>query len=102
MKKAIKMKAKPAERDPGERIPELKKTFLDFTSKMKSPDFIVPEKGPDEKQVIIEELNKSFEQLKENASKTNLTDIVVCLPLGSITKLEILHFVLYPIFCNAG
>ena len=64
MTKAIRMESKPAERDAGEKIPGLKKAFLDFTSKMKSPDFIVPEEGPYEKQVDIEELNKSFELLK--------------------------------------
>jgi len=95
MKKALDMEGKPAERNPGERIPELKKIFLDFTTKLKSPDAIVPEKGPYEKQAIIEELNESFEQLKKSAGKTNLNEIVEGLPLGSISKLEILHFVLY-------
>ena len=95
MTKAMRMESKPAERDAGEKIPGLKKTFLDFSSKMKSPEFIIPEEGPYEKHVAIEELNKSFELLKENANNANLTDIVEGLPLGAITKLEILHFVLY-------
>ena len=43
--KAMRMDATPAERDAGKRIPVLKKTFLDFSMKMKSPDFIVPEEG---------------------------------------------------------
>src|SRR5215210_9525108 len=38
--KALSMEAKPANRDAGERIPELKKSFLDFSKKMKSPYFI--------------------------------------------------------------
>jgi len=95
MTKGLETKSKPAERDAGEKIPELKKAFLDFSSKMKSPDFIVPEEGPYEKQAAIEELNKSFEFLKESANNANLTDIVEGLPLGATTKLEILHFVLY-------
>ena len=95
MTKALDTKSKPAERDAGEKIPGLKNAFLDFSSKMKSPDFIVPEEGPYEKQAVIEELNKSFECLKESANNANLTDIVKGLPLGDITKLEILHFVLY-------
>jgi len=95
MAKAMNMDSKPAERDPGERISSLKKVFLDFSNKMKSPDFIVPEEGPYEKQATIEELNRSFRLLKKNANNANLTDIVEGLPLGTITKLEILHFVLY-------
>ena len=95
MAKAMRMKSKPAERDAGERIPELKKAFLDFSNKMQSPDFIVPEEGPYNKQTTIEELNKSFEQLKESTNNANLTEMADNLPLGPITKLEILHFVLY-------
>jgi hypothetical protein len=95
MATAIQMDAKPAERDPGERIQELKKIFLDFSKKLKSPDFIVPEEGIYEKQSTIGELDKSFNQLKENASRANLNDLVEGLPLGPITKLEIIHFVLY-------
>jgi DinB superfamily len=95
MAKAMGMESKPAERDPGEKIPMLKKTFLDFSTKMKSPDFIVPEDGPYEKQAAIEGLNKSFGQLRESTNNANLNDMTEGLPLGAITKLEVLHFVLY-------
>jgi DinB superfamily len=95
MAKAMRRESKPAERDPAEKIPQLKKTFLDFSTKLESPDFIVPEEGPYEKQASIEELSKSFEQLKENSKNANLTDMTDNLPLGAITKLEILHFVVY-------
>ncbi|MEJ0081982.1 MAG: DinB family protein [Puia sp.] len=95
MSDAMRMDSKPAERDPGEKIPGLKKAFLDFSVKMKSPDFIVPENGPFEKQSISEELKNSFRQLKESSENADLTDLVVGLPLGPITKLEILHFVMY-------
>lgn len=95
MGKAMGTKSKHAERDPGEKIPQLKKAFLDFSTKMKSPDFIIPEEGQYEKKTSINDINKSFEQFKDNTNKANLHDIVEGLPLGEITKLEILHFVLY-------
>lgn len=95
MKKAMLTGSKPAGRDPGEKIPELKKAFLDFSSKLKSPDFIVPEERMYQKQAVIGELNTSFSQLKEAANKANLHELVEGLPLGQVTKLEILHFVLY-------
>jgi hypothetical protein len=84
-------------KDPtGEKIPELKKVFLDFSSKMKSPDFIVPEEGPYEKQAAMEQLNRSFENLKESTNHANLSELVdKSSPVGPITKLEMLHFVLY-------
>ena len=62
---------------------------------MKSPDFIVPEEGPYEKQAITEELTNALMHLKESSVNANLSDLVKGLPLGDITKLEILHFVLY-------
>ena len=95
MTKAMHMDAKPAERNPGERIEELKKIFLNFSKKLTQPDFIVPEELIYEKQSSIEELNKSFNRFKESAVNANLNDLVVGLPLGPITKLEIIHFVLY-------
>ena len=95
MAKAMHMDAKPAERDPGERIEELKKIFLDFSKKLKSPEFIVPEEGIYERQPAIDKLKKSFNQFKENANSANLNDLVEGLPLGPITKLEIIHFVLF-------
>ena len=95
MAKAMQMNAKPAERDPGERIEDLKKVFLDFSKKLKSPEFIVPEEGTYEKQHTIDDLNKSFNQFKDNANSANLNDLIEGLPLGPITKLEIIHFVLF-------
>jgi hypothetical protein len=95
MSNAMRKDGRPAGRDEGEKIPELKKTFLDFTSKMKSPEFIVPEEGIYEKQAICDELNNSFGFLKQTTTHAELPDLVEGLPLGAITKLEILHFVLY-------
>ena len=95
MGKALSTGSKPADRDPGERIPQLKKIFLDFSTKMKSPDFIVPGPGPYDKKILMEKLMQSFSELIENARHANLSELVEGLPLGPITKLEILHFALY-------
>jgi phage-related protein len=95
MAKAMNMSSKPADRDPGEKIAGLKKTFLDLSSKMQSPDFIVPEAGPYEKEATLKELQATFGSLKENAGKASLNDLVEGLPFGPVTKLELLHFVLY-------
>lgn len=95
MSRAMRTDARPAVRGAGEKIPILKETFLDFSTKLKSPDFIVPEGGPYQKQAIMEELNNAFQQFKEISANANPSDLVEGLPLGDITKLEILHFVLY-------
>ena len=95
MAKAMQMEAKLAERNPGERIEELKNVFLDFSKKLTQPDFLIPEEQVYEKQPAIDELNKSFNQFKENAHSANLNEMAEGLPLGPITKLEIIHFVLF-------
>lgn len=95
MSNAMNTAFKPAGRNQGERIDDLKKIFLDFSTKFKSPDFILPGDGPYEKVVVTEDLKKSFSQLKEYADKTDLTGLVEGIPFGPVTKLEILHFVLY-------
>ncbi len=95
MAKAMHLDAKPTERNPGERIEELKTVFLDLSKKLKSPEFIIPEEGTYEKQFTIDDLNKSFKQFKDNANNVNLNEQVEGLPLGPITKLEIMHFTLF-------
>jgi hypothetical protein len=69
--------------------------FLDFSRKLTQPDFLVPENRVYEKKPAIDELNKSFNEFKVNASRANLNELLEGLPLGPITKLEIVHFVLY-------
>jgi phage-related protein len=95
MAKAMQMEAKPANRNPAERIEGLKNVFLDFSRKLTQPDFLIPENQVYKKQAAIDELNKSFNGFKVNASRANLHELVEGLPLGPITKLEIVHFVLF-------
>jgi hypothetical protein len=92
---AMRMNLNTADRDPDVRIPELKKVFLNFSVKMESPGFIMPENGPYEKHSISEELKNSFIRFREATIHANLSELVEDLPLGPITKLEIIHFVLY-------
>lgn len=95
MAKAMETPAKPAERDPGEKIAFLKAAFLDFSTKMKSPDFIIPEPGPYNQASAKEALDLAFRDLRYSADKAGMNDIVEGLPFGDVTKLEMLHFVLY-------
>lgn len=95
MAKAMEQRSQPATRNPGERIPQLKGIFLDFSKKLTQPDFIIPEDKVYEKQSAIDELIASFNRFKESAAHVNESDLMVDLPIGPITKLEIIHFVLY-------
>jgi hypothetical protein len=92
---ALDMEAKKAERNPDERVPELKGIFLDFTIKFQSPDFIVPASGNYEKENLIAKLKRTIERLKEQRTKADLSGIISIPAFGEITKLELLYFVLY-------
>jgi len=91
----LQMQGIPAERDPEEKAKDLRKMFLDFTVKFKSPAFIVPEKGDYNKEETINALKASIESLQIKRNETDLSEIINLPAFGEITKLELLHFVLY-------
>ena len=90
----IKKPLKPAERDPGERILGLKQNFLDITKTMQSPEFIVPEQMSYNKEKLISEFEDALSPLTK-LRDVNLNKMITGLPLGPITKLEVVHFILY-------
>src|SRR6476620_869600 len=73
---ALMEDGKVTDRDVTERVPELKTVFLDFSTKMKSPDAIVPGNGPFEKDVVIDRLKIAFEEFSKNANHTNLEGLI--------------------------
>jgi hypothetical protein len=50
----LNQKAEPANREPGEKEVAIKKVFLDFSIKMKSPDFVLPSDEPLNKEELDE------------------------------------------------
>jgi hypothetical protein len=92
---AMKIDGKKTNRNSSEKIAELKNIFLNFSNKFQSPDEIVPDDGPFEKQKTIDDLTKCLKDLNFYSSNTDLSEEMDGGPLGSITKYELLHFVLY-------
>jgi uncharacterized protein YndB with AHSA1/START domain len=90
----IEKPGKPADRDPGERILGLKQNFLDIIKTMHSPEFIVPENEHYNKEALIKEFEAALAPLTK-LKGLNGAEIITGLPLGEVTKLEILHFILY-------
>lgn len=95
MVRALLAEARPAMREPAENVGQLRRSFLDFSTKMKSPAFIVPEDEYYEKEQSVAELDTALQQLRASAERADLQELVKGLPLGDVTKLEILHFVVY-------
>lgn len=92
---SLYMAGKNVERDPGERTGELKKMFLNYSTKFQSPAFILPTRDIYQRDILIGDLKKSIEQLNEAGDTVNLSEIINLPAFGEITKYELLHFVLY-------
>jgi hypothetical protein len=93
--KALKLEGKTMDRDPDERVNELKDLFLDFTIKFQSPDFILPPEMNYNKEEIVRDFLQSIGQLKEGSNDVNLAEAITHEAFGEITKLELLYFVLF-------
>ena len=85
-------------RQPDANVQELKNMFLDFSIKMKSPDFIIPEDKMYDQQEQIGNLNSVKNKILTAVSQTDLDQIAPLPeghPLAGNTKLEIVHFITY-------
>ncbi len=93
--KALQVKGTPINRSSTERVEELKNVFLDFDKKFKSPEFILPETKKFKKDELIEKFNASIKEIKKQAAGTELSEMINHKAFGDITKIEILHFILF-------
>jgi len=91
-------KAIPTERDPGEKIEPIKSLFLDFTTKMTSPDFVLPSQPPHKKEVLISDLNTMKDQIAEAIKTLDLTETHADFEIpgfGKFTRFEWINFLIY-------
>jgi len=86
------------QRDPSLNIETIRSIFLDFNTKMKSPDFILPPEKDYHKEALKSEFIAVKTQLIKTASSEDLSKTCTAfkLPqLGFLTRMEAIHFVLY-------
>jgi dihydrofolate reductase len=93
--KFLKKEGKSPDRAADAGVKELKKTFLDFDKKLKSPEFILPTQDIYQKKLVIDNVEISIAQLKELSRQVNLFEVISHPIFGEVTKLELLHFVVY-------
>jgi dihydrofolate reductase len=93
--KSLNKEGKPPARAADAGVEQLKKTFLDFDKKLKSPEFILPTQDIYQKKLVIDNLGASIAQLKELSRRVNLFEMISHPIFGEVTKLELLHFVVY-------
>lgn len=87
---------KPTERNPEEHVQMLREIFLNFDTKMKSPEFILPTEAVHNRQSMSAELATALASIAAVAKVEDLT--VTCLDyelpnLGRLTRIEFINFV---------
>jgi len=98
MAKVLIGPVKETQRKPDEKVANLKEVFLNFSVKMKSPDFVVPETreyNKDEMQSSLEKVKSDLIKVSEQEDLTK-TCLGFDFPnLGYLTRMEIISFVLF-------
>ena len=86
----------PTHRDPGQNIPQLRAMFLDFTTKMKSPAFILPSAEPKNYDTLTASVADRLAAITD-ASKTIDTNLTIAgfefTGSGPMTRIELLNFI---------
>jgi len=93
--KSLKEKGRDPGRQPDQGVENLKNIFLNFDSRLQSPKFILPTKDRYQKEALLLNLEKSIEDLKEAGHHEILNEMISHPVFGEVTKLELLHFVVY-------
>lgn len=96
--KLINGEVKETNRKPDEYVEKIKTAFLDFTTKMQSPDFIRPPMMNYNKVELMQSLQSLSEEMNQSIEKLDLTKTCISFELpvfGHLTRWEAIHFVLY-------
>ncbi len=89
---------KETEREPDEKVEQIKGDFLNFEIKMDAPGFIVPEDEKFEKKEMIETLKNIKSNVIQTAEKSDLTKISLAFEFpvyGYLTGIELISFAVY-------
>jgi PhnB protein len=95
MIQGLSTEGRPTLRDIDAGAPKLKEIFLDFTTKLQSPKFILPTKDTYRKESVVTNFKSTIDRLTDLRNKVDLSETISHHVLGDVTKLEILHFVVY-------
>lgn len=86
------------ERDPFEKVTILRSVFLDYETKRKSPEFILPTNEEKDPAFFAEAFTRSREELKALSDTKDLTKLCTTYPfpkIGNLTGWEWLSFAVF-------
>ncbi|AXG73282.1 DinB family protein [Flavobacterium arcticum] len=98
MDKLFTAPAPVTERVADKNIEELKSIFLDFSRKMESPEFILPEDkhyNKEELLILLKELRLAITEALKKATLKEVPELPDWNPFKGYTKLELVYFLIY-------
>ena len=84
-----------AERDILQKVDGLRTSLLNFEKKFTSPQFILPGDGLHSKEEAMLAFESLMNQLRRSGNTVDLSNLIRHPILGAITKIEMLHFVVF-------
>ena len=91
----MQMQGQEVERDPTAMAVVFRQTFLDPTIKFKSPEMLVPENKLYEFGELFHSVSSRLELMRQRAMSVDLLVEIEGLPMGPVTKIELLLFTFY-------
>lgn len=88
-------KTEEASRPPDQHVRMIRSVFLDYSTKMEAPEFVVPSAGPHDKATLLDALAQSKSSLAKAALDLDLTGLSKGFEfpnMGYLTRLEWLTF----------
>ena len=85
----------PTNRPPDAGVENLRHIFLDFSTKLQSPDFIIPEDKSYDKDTLIDAFKTGREQIGNAIQSIDLTTSCQMPIFGEPTRLELICFVIF-------
>lgn len=84
-------------REPDEMVETINGIFLDFTTKLQSPEFIIPTNERADKEELLSALREVKEKIKASSASVDLANTITSFPfpgLGEFTGYEWIYFLI--------
>jgi hypothetical protein len=95
MIQALNGPVQPTNRPPDAGVNKLRAIFLDFSTKLPSPEFIIPAAGTHEKESLIDAFKTGREQLGKAIQTLDLSATCHMPIFGEPTRMELIAFVIF-------
>jgi uncharacterized damage-inducible protein DinB len=95
MIQALNGPVQPTTRPPDKGVNKLRSIFLDFTTKLPAPEFIIPAPGTHDKDSLIAAFKTGRDQLGKAIQTLDLTATCHMPIFGKPTRLELIAFVIF-------